>query len=117
MPHPNAVLPCPSPSARRRHAAHGQDCRICDTAPSANDTARLQQRIAAVESRNADLHRQLDDLADWARLADDNDTLCAQLADVEQVFTVLLRSPVIRRDAVDLAYRRIFPTSRQEVAA
>lgn len=26
---PNDVVPCPSRSARRRHQAHGQTCRVC----------------------------------------------------------------------------------------
>jgi hypothetical protein len=114
--HPNALLPCPSSSARRRHAAHGRVCPVCDSTPSVDDPACLQQRITDVESSNADLHRQVAALADWAQIADDNTTLSAQLADVEQVFAVWLRSPTIRREAVELAYRRIFPSS-QEVAA
>jgi hypothetical protein len=27
---PNALLPCPSDSARKRHAAHGELCPVCD---------------------------------------------------------------------------------------
>lgn len=33
---PNEVLPCGTPSARRRHAALGQECRVCEpTTPAA----------------------------------------------------------------------------------
>ena len=26
---PNDLVPCPSHSARRRHQAHGESCRVC----------------------------------------------------------------------------------------
>lgn len=45
----NALLPCGTESARRRHAAHGQNCRVCAVAPPevslpgriSGDTARV----------------------------------------------------------------------------
>ncbi|MEV1315330.1 hypothetical protein AB0J14_04515 [Micromonospora arborensis] len=122
-PGPNDLLPCPSESARRRHAAHGRTCRTCDTTPAPRDgelsayAHRMQRRVMGVESSNAKLRRQLADVADWVRLLNDNQTMAAQLAEVEQVFTALLQVPVIRHEAVDRAHRRLFPTSRQEAAA
>lgn len=119
----NDLLPCPSTSARRRHAAHGQTCDTCDNATGFNDwdwsayAHRMQLRVMSVESGNAVLRRQLAELADWARLLDDNQTMAARLDDAGQVFTALLQTPAIRHEAVDRAHRRIFPTSRQEAAA
>ncbi|MFD6565347.1 hypothetical protein [Micromonospora profundi] len=120
---PNAVLPCGTESARRRHAAHGQNCRACFYVPADQDAdlavsvRRLQRRVASVETTNARLRRQVAELADWARLLDDNNTMADRLANVEKELAELLRSGFVSRDAVDRAYRRIFPTSRQEVAA
>ncbi|MFG1846724.1 hypothetical protein [Micromonospora carbonacea] len=36
--HPNAVLPCGTDSARRRHAAHGQTCPVCDSSETPTPT-------------------------------------------------------------------------------
>lgn len=123
MPHPNAVLPCPSTSARRRHAAHGQTCTTCDNATGFNDwdwsayAHRMQLRVMSVEAGNTDLRRQLAELSDWAGLLNDNETMADRLADVEQTFTALLQTPVIRHEAIDRAHRRLFPTSRLEAAS
>lgn len=119
----NDLLPCGTDSARRRHAAHGLTCRTCDTTPAPRDgelsayAHRMQRRVMGVESSNAKLRRQIAELADWARLLNDNHTMAARLTDVEQVLTALLQTPTIRHEAVDRAHRRIFPTSRQEAAA
>lgn len=37
--HPNEVLPCGTDSARRRHAAHGQECRVCESTAPADRSA------------------------------------------------------------------------------
>lgn len=119
----NDVLPCPSTSARRRHAAHGQTCTTCDNATGFNDwdwsayAHRMQLRVMSVEAGNTDLRRQLADLSDWAGLLNDNESMAAQLAEVEQTFTALLQTPAIRHEAIDHAHRRIFPTSRLEAAS
>ncbi|MCG5464185.1 helix-turn-helix domain-containing protein [Micromonospora sp. MED01] len=49
--HPNEVLPCGTASARRRHVALGQECRVCEsTAPAAsriNEPTISRQEAAA----------------------------------------------------------------------
>lgn len=52
---PNDLLPCPSPSARKRHAAHGELCPVCEPeierpgqCPVCND------RISVIGDRYAD---------------------------------------------------------------
>lgn len=89
MPHPNALLPCGTESARRRHAAHGQQCRTCDrgTPPT------------------------------LASLLADNQRLTARLTDADRVMGDLLRFPVIRHEALDRARRRLFPTPQKGAAA
>ncbi|MFI2663227.1 hypothetical protein [Micromonospora carbonacea] len=87
--HPNAVLPCPSESARRRHAAHGQTCPVCDT--------------AAVPS--------------LAAVLADNQRLTERLADADRVMRTLLRFPVIQHEVLNREHHRLFPTSRLEGAA
>lgn len=84
---PNEVLPCPSPSARRRHAARGRQCRTCEAAT-----------------------RSPDELAQ-VRLVRENHTLRARLADVERTLKGLLASPVIPVEALEQAHRRLFCTT------
>ncbi len=43
----NAVVPCPSDSARRRHAALGQECRACEPTVAINLSATGRQEVAA----------------------------------------------------------------------
>ncbi|MFF0821197.1 hypothetical protein ACFYUR_12500 [Micromonospora haikouensis] len=87
--HPNAILPCGTDSARRRHAAHGQTCPVCDAAPV--------RSVAALSADNARLARRLEDAG--------------------RVMATLLSFPVIRHEALDREHRRLFPTSRKGAAA
>lgn len=92
---PNDVLPCPSESARRRHAAHGQTCQVCEVTPGAAD-----ERAAL-------------------RQAEDNLFLTRRLAEVDRVIRTFLQFPVIRHEALDREHRRLFPqprTSRRSAA-
>lgn len=111
---PNALLPCGTDSARRRHAAHGQPCAVCDTTTVTADAATVRDLQLITENR--DLRQQVKAVANWTRLLADNERLTARLDDADHALTALLRQPVIRHEAVDRIHRHLFST-RKGIAA
>lgn len=108
------VEPCPSPSARRRHAAHGRTCGVCDTAPAvdpADEVARLRLRVAELELRAADtaeLAAQRREVGDVAAIKAENRELRAQLGDVRRAFCAMSMSKQVDRALVQRWRRRLF---------
>jgi hypothetical protein len=110
---PNAVLPCGTTSARRRHAAHGQTCAACDTTISAEPAAARDLQVLA---ENQALRKQIKAVARRTRLLADNKRLTARLNDADHALTALLQQPVIRHEAVDRIHRRLFPARKGSAA-
>lgn len=82
---PNDLLPCPSPSARRRHAARTHRCRTCDPIRSVEEAAQI-------------------------RLAKEAQILHALLADVDRSLAALQDAPSAERDPVGRLRRRLLLT-------
>jgi hypothetical protein len=76
---PNALLPCATESARRRHAAHGRICPVCDTTAHPGSDP----------------------------LAAENERLTALLEDADDALTALLQQPVIPHRALRRIHRHL----------
>lgn len=122
-------MPCGTESARRRHAAHGRTCQVCESTPAPRPVhvcrecgvagrpsviayhAELEQRVANAERRVAEV-------ADWVRIAEENARLRQHLGDVGRAFAAMSMATTVDRALVQRWRRRLFnPTAETEGAA